>query len=85
MKLEVIKFEGFLKCSSKYASKVENTGVKESILEKRGLKAGNINNHEKNHRFKRVLSAYFKLAGMIPYVATNTPRVRRIRSFFQKR
>jgi hypothetical protein len=68
-----------------YASKEENTEEKERIKEKRRLKARYLRNHEKKHRFKRVFSAYFKLAGMIPYVATNTPRIRQNRSFFQKR
>jgi len=45
--------------------------------------SGIFRNHEKKHRFKRVLCAYFKLAGMIPYVATNTPRIRKNRSFFK--
>ena len=44
---EVIKFEGFLQCSGRYASKEENTGDKERIKEKRRLKAGYFRNHEK--------------------------------------
>ena len=60
-----IKFEGFPQCPGKYASKEENTGAKERKLEKRGQKARISRNHEKKYRFKRVLSAYFKVAGMI--------------------
>jgi len=50
---------------------------------KRRVKAGNSRNHEKKYRFKRVLSPCFKVAGMIPYVATNTPHIRQNRSFFK--
>jgi len=64
---------------------MEQTGDKERVKEKRRLITGIIRNHEKKYRFKRVLSPCFKVAGMIPYVATNMPRIRQNRSFFKKR
>jgi len=65
--------------------KEENTEDKERIKENRRLKRGKLRNHEKKYRFKCVLSVFFKLAGMIPYVATNSPHIRKNRSFFKKR
>jgi len=37
----------YVQRKGKYASKEENTEEKERILEKRGLKAGDLRNHEK--------------------------------------
>ena len=37
----------YMQHKGKYASKEENTEDKESILEVRGLKAGNLRHHEK--------------------------------------
>ena len=36
-----------MQCKGKYASKEENTGEKENILEERGIKTGDLGSHEK--------------------------------------
>ena len=55
----------YMQQKGKYASKEENTEDKERIKEKRRLITGIFRSHGKNHQFKCVFSAYFKLAGMI--------------------
>jgi hypothetical protein len=54
-----------MQCKGRYVSKEENTEDKERIEEKRRLITGIFRSHEKKYRYKRVLSACFKVADMI--------------------